>query len=111
MNTSFSELKRSRKSLTDKLREETNKVQSNNQGSADNRFWQPEVDKAGNGYAVIRFLPSPKGEDLPWVRIFSHGFQGPGGWYIENSLTTLNENDPCGEYNSTLWNRGDEAGK
>jgi hypothetical protein len=111
MNTSFSELKRSRKSLTDKLREETNKVQSNNQGSADNRFWQPEVDKAGNGYAVIRFLPSPKGEDLPWVRIFSHGFQGPGGWYIENSLTTLNEKDPCGEYNSTLWNRGDEAGK
>jgi len=78
---------------------------------ADTRFWQPEVDKAGNGYAVIRFLPSPKGEDLPWVRLFSHGFQGSGGWYIENSLTTLNEKDPVGEYNTMLWNRGDEAGK
>jgi len=112
MNTSFADLKRSRKSLYDKIVTETNKMQSGgNQGGADTRFWQPEVDKAGNGYAVIRFLPAPKGEDLPWVRMFSHGFQGPGGWYIENSLTTLNEKDPVGEYNSTLWNRGDEAGK
>jgi hypothetical protein len=112
MNTSFADLKRSRKSLYDKIVTETNKMQSGgNQGGADTRFWQPEVDKAGNGYAIIRFLPAPKGEDLPWVRMFSHGFQGPGGWYIENSLTTLNEKDPVGEYNSTLWNRGDEAGK
>ena len=112
MNTSFADLKRSRKSLYDKIVTETNKMQSGgNQGGADTRFWQPEVDKAGNGYAVIRFLPAPKGEDLPWVRLFSHGFQGPGGWYIENSLTTLNEKDPVGEYNSMLWNRGDEAGK
>ena len=112
MNTSFADLKRSRKSLYDKIVTETNKMQSGgNQGGADTRFWQPEVDKAGNGYAIIRFLPAPKGEDLPWVRLFSHGFQGPGGWYIENSLTTLNEKDPVGEYNSTLWNRGDEAGK
>ena len=112
MNTSFADLKRSRKSAYDKLIEETNKVQNTkSSGGADARFWQPEVDKAGNGYAVIRFLPAPQGEDLPWVRLFSHGFQGPGGWYIENSLTTLNEKDPVGEYNSMLWNRGDEAGK
>jgi len=112
MTTSFADLKRSSKSAYDKIVAETNKLQSGNQsGGADTRFWQPEVDKAGNGYAVIRFLPSPKGEDLPWVRLFSHGFQGPGGWYIENSLTTLNEKDPVGEYNSMLWNRGDEAGK
>lgn len=112
MTTSFKDLKRSRKSVYDKIVSETNKLQSGSQqGGADTRFWQPEVDKAGNGYAVIRFLPAPKGEDLPWVRLFSHGFQGPGGWYIENSLTTLNEKDPLGEYNSTLWNRGDEAGK
>ena len=111
MNTSFADLKRSRKSMYDKIMAETNKVQSGNQGGADTRFWQPEVDKVGNGYAVIRFLPASKGEDIPWVRLFSHGFQGPGGWYIENSLTTLNKKDPLGEYNSSLWNRGDEAGK
>lgn len=111
MNTSFAELKRSRKSLYDKISAETTKIQSGGSNNADTRFWQPEVDKAGNGYAVIRFLPAPQGEDLPWVRMFSHGFQGPGGWYIENSLTTLNEKDPVGEYNSMLWNRGDEAGK
>jgi len=113
MNTSFADLKRSRQSMYDKILAETDKVQSgNNQGGgADTRFWKPEVDKAGNGYAVIRFLPASKGEDIPWVRLFSHGFQGPGGWYIENSLTTLNKKDPVGEYNSTLWNRGDEAGK
>jgi hypothetical protein len=112
MSTSFAELKRSRKSMYDKIVSETNKLQGTQQsGGADNRFWQPEVDKAGNGYAVIRFLPAPKGEDLPWVRLFSHGFQGPGGWYIENSLTTLNKKDPVGEYNTVLWNRGDEAGK
>lgn len=111
MNTSFAELKRSRKTVYDKIVSETNKMQSGGGGGSDTRFWQPEVDKAGNGYAVIRFLPAPKGEDLPWVRLFSHGFQGPGGWYIENSLTTLNEKDPVGEYNSMLWNRGDDAGK
>ena len=114
MSQSFQDLKRSRKSLYDKIVEETNKIQQPQQSggySADERFWQPEVDKNGNGYAVIRFLPAPKGEDIPWVRLFSHGFQGPGGWYIENSLTTLNQKDPVSEYNTTLWNRGDEAGK
>lgn len=75
--------------------------------SKDERFWQPEVDKTGNGSAEIRFLPSPKGEDLPWVRIWNHGFQGPTGkWYIENSLTTLNKPDPVSELNSELWNSG-----
>ena len=88
MTTSFADLKRSSKSTYDKLIEETNKLQSNNQGKsgADTRFWQPEVDKAGNGYAVIRFLPAPKGEDIPWVRLFSHGFQGPGAGTLRTPL-------------------------
>ena len=112
MTQSFADLKRSRSSLHDKILAETNKIQNVNQGNGDdNRLWKPEVDKAGNGYAIIRFLPAPKGEEIPWVRLFSHGFQGPGGWYIENSLTTLNKKDPLSEYNTMLWNRGDEAGK
>jgi hypothetical protein len=85
-----------------------------NTSSVDDRFWQPEVDKAGNGYAVIRFLDAPAvdGEDgLPWVQIWNHGFQGPGGWYIENSLTTINQKDPVSEYNTKLWNSGVEANK
>lgn len=80
----------------------------------DERLWQPEVDSAGNGYAVIRFLDAPAvdGEDaMPWVQVFSHGFQGPGGWYIENSLTTLGQKDPVSEYNTQLWNSGIEANK
>lgn len=78
----------------------------------DERFWAPEVDKAGNGYAVIRFLDAAPGEDIPWVRIWSHGFKGPGGqWYIENSRTTLNEPDPVSEFNSKLWATGTEANK
>ena len=80
----------------------------------DDRFWVPEVDKAGNGFAVIRFLDAPEadGEDgLPWAQVFSHGFQGPGGWYIENSLTTIGKNDPVSEYNTQLWNSGIEANK
>ena len=78
----------------------------------DDRFWKLEGDKAGNGTATIRFLPRVEGDELPWVRIFSHGFQGPTGkWYIENSLTTLNEQDPVSELNSQLWNSGVEANK
>ncbi len=77
----------------------------------DDRLWKPTVDKMGNGYAVLRFLPAAEGQALPWVRYFDHGFQGPGGWYIEKSLTTLNEQDPVSEYNSTLWNNGTEEGK
>jgi hypothetical protein len=78
----------------------------------DERMWKLEADKAGNATAVIRFLPRVEGDELPWVKIFSHGFQGPTGkWYIENSLTTLNQNDPVGELNSQLWNSGSEANK
>jgi len=78
----------------------------------DERLWKPNVDKAGNGYAVIRFLPAPEGEELPWVRVFNHAFQGPTGqWFIENSLTTLNQKDPVSEYNSQLWNSGVESDK
>ena len=113
MAQSFAALKKSRSSSLSKLVTETSKINAPAEGaSEDTRFWKPTVDKAGNGYAVIRFLPEPKGEDLPWVRTFSHGFQGPSGkWYIENSLTTFNEKDPVSEYNSTLWNNGTEAGK
>ncbi|MDP7368736.1 MAG: single-stranded DNA-binding protein [Candidatus Pacebacteria bacterium] len=77
----------------------------------DERIWKPELDKSGNGYAVIRFLPAPEGEDVPWQRMFTHSFQGPGGWYIENSLTTINKKDPVGEVNRTLWNTGSETDK
>ena len=78
----------------------------------DERLWKPTMDKSGNGYAVIRFLPAPTGEDLPWVKLWNHAFQGPTGqWYIENSLTTLNKNDPVSEYNSKLWNSGVETDK
>ena len=78
----------------------------------DERLWKPTMDKTGNGYAVIRFLPAPKGEDLPWVKLWNHAFQGPTGqWFIENSLTTLGNNDPVSEYNSKLWNSGIESDK
>ena len=80
-------------------------------GSSDDRVWKLDVDKSGNGYAVIRFLPAPNGEDLPFVKLYSHAFQGPGGWYIENSLTTLGQKDPVSELNSELWNNGTDAGK
>jgi len=79
--------------------------------NVDERFWKPEVDASGNGYAVIRFLPAPDGETVPWAKVYSHAFQGPGGWYIENSLTTLGEKDPVGEVNRRLWNSGEEADK
>ena len=110
----FSSLKRNRNSF-DKLTKAIESINTPAEGSKeDERFWQPEVDKAGNGMAIIRFLPAPAvdGDDaLPWVRVFNHGFQGPGGWYIENSLTTLNQKDPVSEYNSVLWNSGIEANK
>ncbi len=79
---------------------------------ADERFWKPTVDKAGNGYAVIRFLPAAEGEELPWVRYWDHGFKGPTGqWYIENSLTTIGKDDPVSEMNSVLWNSGRDEDK
>ena len=112
MATSFASLKKSRNSSIDKLVQASQKLNSNqSSNNKDDRFWQPTVDKAGNGMAILRFLPEPSGEELPWVRVFSHGFQGPGGWYIENSLTTLNQKDPVSEYNSKLWNNGTDVGK
>ena len=108
---SFAKLKKqsSLGSLTAKLVKEVEKTNSTNKG--DERLWKPEVDKAGNGYAVIRFLPAPNGEDLPWVKLYSHAFQGSGGWYIENSLTTLNQKDPVSEFNTGLWNSGVDSDK
>ena len=108
---SFANLKKQSKlgSLTAKLVKEVEKLNTN--GGSDERLWKLDVDKSGNGYAVIRFLPAPDGEDLPFVKLYSHAFQGPGGWYIENSLTTLGGKDPVSEYNSQLWNNGTDAGK
>ena len=109
---SFADLKKQSKlgSLTQKLVKEVEKM--NNAGSSgDERLWKLECDKGGNGYAVIRFLPAPEGEDLPFVKLYSHAFQGPGGWYIENSLTTLSQKDPMSEYNTMLWNNGTDSGK
>jgi len=109
---SFKDLKKQSKlgSLTAKLVKEVEKM-NNNGASGDERTWKLDVDKSGNGYAVIRFLPAPEGEDLPFVKLYSHAFQGPGGWYIENSLTSLGQKDPVSEYNTQLWNNGTDAGK
>ena len=92
--------------LTKKI-EETNKKES----FKDDRFWRPELDKSSNGYAVIRFLPAVDGEDLPWAKYYSHGFQGKGGWFIENCPTTLGQKCPVCESNSELWNSGMEKDK
>jgi len=111
---SFASLKKASGSI-DKLARELEKLNTPaTNSSEDTRFWKPELDKAGNGFATIRFLAAPAadGDDaLPWVRVFDHGFQGPGGWYIENSLTTLGQKDPVSEYNTILWNSGIEANK
>jgi|TARA_B100001939_G_scaffold186324_1_gene160479 hypothetical protein len=77
----------------------------------DDRLWKPDLDKTGNGYAVIRFLPATQSEEMPWARVWSHAFQGPGGWYIENSLTTLGQKDPVSEENTRLWNTGVDSDK
>jgi hypothetical protein len=113
--SSFANLKRNSSSF-EKLTKAIESTQSTAEAGSrdDTRFWQPEVDKAGNGMAVIRFLPAPAadGDDaLPWVRVFSHGFQGPGGWLIDNCLTTVGEKCPVCEHNSVLWNSGIEANK
>lgn len=112
---SFANLKRNRNSLEKLTKAIETTTQAAEAGSKDDtRFWQPSVDKSGNGMAVIRFLPAPSvdGDDgLPWVRTFSHGFQGPGGWFIDNCLTTLNEKCPVCEHNNSLWNSGVEANK
>ena len=110
---SFADLKKQSKlgSMTEKLVKQMEKMNNTNNGSSDDRYWKLECDKRQNGYAVIRFLPAPGKEDLPFVKLYSHAFQGPGGWYIENSLTTMNQKDPVSEYNTMLWNNGTDAGK
>jgi len=111
--TDFSSLKKNRSKTLDKLNSQLEKISSKSyQDPNAGKFWKPTRDKAGNGFAVIRFLPAPQGEEMPFVRIWDHGFQGPTGlWYIENSLTTLNQDDPVSEFNSKLWNSGVEADK
>ena len=106
---SFADLKRKSQNNFQFLQKELEKSSSGK--NVDERFWKPEVDAAGNGYAVIRFLPAPQGETVPWAKLYSHAFQGTGGWYIENSLTTLNEKDPVGEVNRRLWNSGSDEDK
>ena len=109
---SFADMKKQRKSNLSSLIKESEKISNPNTfGEVDERYWRPELDKSGNGYSIIRFLPAPTDEDLPWARMWNHGFQGPGGWYIENSLTTQGKKDPVSEYNSRLWNSGIEANK
>ena len=106
---SFASLKKQSNSIFDKLNQELEKQSTASKGGADDRLWKPELDKSGNGYAVIRFLPAPEGEDLPWAKIWSHAFQDKGGWYIENSLTTIGKKDPVGELNRELWNSGNKS--
>lgn len=109
---SFAELKKNRANTISKLAEAAEKVAEGKKNYTDDRFWSPTVDKAGNGYAVIRFLPAAEGESLPWVRYWDHGFKGPTGrWYIENSLTSIGKDDPLSELNSKLWNTGIEENK
>ena len=109
---SFADMKKQRKSNLSSLIKESEKISNPNTfGDVDERYWRPELDKSGNVYAIVRFVPAPDGEDLPWARMWNHGFQGPGGWYIENSLTTQGKKDPVSEYNSRLWNSGIEANK
>ena len=106
----FADLKRKSQTNFQFLQKELEKSSTAKAG-ADERLWRPELDATGNGYAVIRFLPAPDGESLPWAKLYAHAFQGPGGWYIENSLTTLGNNDPVSAANNQLWNSGVESDK
>ena len=114
MSSALEALKKSKSnfdSLTKQLEKTIDQPDRKNKYQ-DDRLWKPELDKSGNGYAVIRFLPAIEGEDMPWQRVWHHAFQGPGGqWYIENSLTTLNKKDPVSEENTRLWNTGVESDK
>jgi len=111
--TDFNSLKKNRTSTLDKLNSQLEKISTKSYSDPNaGKFWKPTKDKAGNGFAVIRFLPASAGEEMPFVRVWDHGFQGPTGlWYIENSLTTLNQDDPVSELNSKLWNSGVESDK
>ena len=115
MANSFTDLKKSRSQVLEKLTGELSKLNNKEEGKKsyeDDRFWKPMVDKAGNGMATIRFLPSPEGEDMPWIQIFSHSIQGPTGqWLIDNCLTSINQKCPVCEHNTVLWNSGIESNK
>jgi hypothetical protein len=106
----FSDLKKKSKSGIDDLIKKM-EDQTKTKDYKDDRFWRPEQDKSGNGFAIIRFLPPVDGEEMPWVKMYNHAFQGTGGWYIENSLTTIGQKDPVGELNNQLWNSGLESDK
>jgi hypothetical protein len=107
---SFADFKRQSQTNFDFLQKELEKSSTNSNG-ADERLWKPELDASGNGYAVIRFLPAPEGESLPWAKIYSHAFQGPGGWLIDNCLTTNGDKCPICATNQKLWNSGHESDK
>jgi hypothetical protein len=108
----FADLKKKSKSNLDNLVAELEKMSTGGNKYQDDRFWSVPMDeKTGNGTALIRFLPAGKDDKLPWVTVYSHSFQGPGGWYIENSLTTIGKQDPIGELNQELWATGIEANK
>jgi hypothetical protein len=109
---SFENLKRNRDQISKLVQAAEATGGGEKKSYVDERVWKPTVDKAGNGYAVLRFLPAAEGQELPWVRYWDHGFKGPTGqWYIENSLTSIGQTDPVGELNSRLWNSGIEADK
>ena len=107
---SFKEMKKNRMANLESLSKQVEKL-AEKPSYEDDRIWKLERDKSGNGYAVIRFLPAAPNEDVPWVRIWTHGFKGPGGWYIENSLTTLGKDDPVSKANTALWNSGIDSDK
>jgi hypothetical protein len=107
----FNDLKKASRNSYQSLASEMDKMTKRSESYKDDRFWRAETDKMGNGYAEIRFLPAPDGEDLPWARLWNHGFRGQGGWYIENSLTTIGLKDPVSEMNNLLWNSGSENDK
>ncbi|HIE78663.1 MAG TPA: single-stranded DNA-binding protein [Candidatus Thioglobus sp.] len=107
---SFKEMKKNRMANLESLSKQVEKL-AEKPSYEDERIWKLERDKSGNGYAVIRFLPAAQNEDVPWVRIWTHGFKGPGGWYIENSLTTLGKDDPVSKANTALWNSGIDSDK
>jgi hypothetical protein len=100
---SFADLKRNREKMFQQLNKQ---IEQDKSGGVqkDERIWYPAVDQAGNGYAEVRFLPAPGDEPCPYVKVYSHGFKGPGGWYIENSLTTIGKQDYVAEENSRMWN-------
>ncbi|MBM3910977.1 MAG: single-stranded DNA-binding protein [Thaumarchaeota archaeon] len=109
--STFSDFKKKSKTSIDVLVKKFEEEEGSKKDYKDERFWRPTLDKAKNGFAIIRFLPTIDGEDIPWVKFYSHAFQGPGGWYIENSLTTLGKQDPVSEMNSLLWKSGMDSDK